>query len=352
MPSRRDCATRARARVRGRRKSKPLAPLVFEFCDESSSGRVLERRLCGMRTHSLSSSKGDRRAIARSRAFARGSRRRAARPDGDGTLAPASHVRTAPGARARRKVIFLTQAVCTRRSHLPGVDGARGDADCESPEGDDEDAQAEDEPDVHAAERRRLVPGSLRLVVLLRLLDSALAALLRRGRPVGPPSHHGPPKRIAREEGGGGRAGASRRERRARAREGGAKVRQRPSARRRARRRAGGRRRHDTARRKVMSWPRSGAGARIPPADDICAPRPRAAASRRIHRATPKFACAYVLATPRPAPTRAARRPWAPMASRRPRASLAARPRPLPSPPARSARSRWWSPRSRSARSA
>ena len=108
--------------------------------------------------------------------------------------------------RARRKVLFVTQAVCTRRSHLPGVDGARGDADCESPEGDDEDAQAEDEPDVHAAERRRLVPGSLRLVVFLRLLDSALAALLRRGRPVGPPSHHGPPKRIAREEGGGARA--------------------------------------------------------------------------------------------------------------------------------------------------
>jgi hypothetical protein len=262
MPSRRDRATRARARECGDEGNRSRSRRwCLSFCDESRSGRVLARRRCAVCVRIVYHHQKVTAVLSRGRARSPGARvsSRGASRWRWNFSAGESRADRARGESASEGH-FLTQAVCTRRSHLPGVDGARGDADCESPEGDDEDAQAEDEPDVHAAERRRLVPGSLRLVVLLRLLDSALAALLRRGRPVGPPSHHGPPKRIAREEGGGGRAGASRRERRARAREGGAKVRQRPSARRRARRRAGGRRRHDTARRKVMSWPRTGAG--------------------------------------------------------------------------------------------
>ena len=91
-----------------------------------------------------------------------------------GTFTPASHVRT--------------QAMSS--SFLPGVDDTGGQADGESPEGHGEDREAEDEPDVHAAERGLLVLGPLRLVVLLRLLDSALPALLHRAswhrrRPVG-----------------------------------------------------------------------------------------------------------------------------------------------------------------------
>ena len=81
---------------------------------------------------------------------------------------------------SRRRVMCALKRLSS--SFLPGVDDTGGQADGESPEGHGEDREAEDEPDVHAAERGLLVLGPLRLVVLLRLLDSALPALLHRAR--------------------------------------------------------------------------------------------------------------------------------------------------------------------------
>ena len=79
---------------------------------------------------------------------------------------------------SRRRVMCALKRLSS--SFLPGVDDTGGQPDGESPEGHGEDREAEDEPDVHAAERGLLVLGPLRLVVLLRLLDSALPALLHR----------------------------------------------------------------------------------------------------------------------------------------------------------------------------
>ena len=81
---------------------------------------------------------------------------------------------------SRRRVMCALKRLSS--SFLPGVDDTGGQADGESPEGHGEDREAEDEPDVHATERGLLVLGPLRLVVLLRLLDSALPALLHRAR--------------------------------------------------------------------------------------------------------------------------------------------------------------------------
>ena len=68
-------------------------------------------------------------------------------------------------------------AVCV---YLHGVHVSRGDADGESAEGDDEDGEAEEEPDVDTPEWALFVLGRLTLVVLLGLLDSALALALQR----------------------------------------------------------------------------------------------------------------------------------------------------------------------------
>lgn len=69
---------------------------------------------------------------------------------------------------------------CGLRFVSHGVHVSRGDADGESAEGDDEDGEAEEEPDVDAPEGALLVLGRLTLVVLLGLLDSALALALQR----------------------------------------------------------------------------------------------------------------------------------------------------------------------------
>lgn len=66
----------------------------------------------------------------------------------------------------------------------PGVNDTSGHPHGEAPEGHDEDGEAEDEPNVHASERGLFVFRPLRLVVLLRLLHSALPALLERVREV------------------------------------------------------------------------------------------------------------------------------------------------------------------------
>ena len=102
--------------------------------------------------------------------------RRAARPIVRNGLARRRFI----GTRTRRESVFFFFSL-GRFWFLPGVDGPGGHPYGESPEGHDEDGEAEHEPEIHAPERRFLVFLRLGLVVLLGLLDSALPAVLFRG---------------------------------------------------------------------------------------------------------------------------------------------------------------------------
>lgn len=103
-------------------------------------------------------------------AFESGSRRAAFPFTTRWGLARGRFTRTRRGDRGERGV----------RVYLHGVHVSRGDADGESAEGDDEDGEAEEEPDVDTPEWALFVLGRLTLVVLLGLLDSALALALQR----------------------------------------------------------------------------------------------------------------------------------------------------------------------------